>query len=736
MREANVIPIKARVADVPHLVSGPALYSGLGSTPGTESLLKEANRGWNAIGIQQIAMRASALWPTIKSIRNGVETVIDESHPLYRLMDKPHPLYTRGQLFWLIAYWFKAVGDAYLFKQRDLLGTVVVLHPISPTRVAIEQRGMELVYRVYDTKGQSQIVALSEMVRIWRPDPEQIFAARGDLAPQAVISDAARFIAEHLRCQYESDNTPRFMLIPGEGTDPGKIGGPDQMRWITWFRKLFDRRAGKFKGGPGIAPKGYTVHEFGANQNGLALADVLKHFARNLLSAFGVPESKAGLTENVNRASAEAADYTFNKETIEPLAQWIADALTDQLAREFDPSLFVTFAGIVPADKEFELKRQAQDLATKVKSPNQILEERGEDPSEWGEYPIGSFTDVPYTGEAQETESGEDLVIAEGLVSEEAKPGEIVEKDLVLNGAQVTSLVGIVAQVEEGLLPYSSAMEIIQSAFGMNAEKAKKILGRGDDHCTLQRVATPLQREAWARNSQTDKRLAAKFERATRRVFDLQETRVKSRFTKRTRATGDGDMLGDDAEWSDLFEKNIGPVRKQIAMQAGKNGADLVKSAGGSSGQFVYTDRVASLVKAQGAALVKHANKTTRDALAKTLSEAVENGETISEMEKRINKVFDTRRSNARTIARTETGRTSQSAQVESFHQLGVGKKRWNHSLAAHPREEHLAIDGEVVDLEDEFRLSNGATAPSPNNFGDPEEDCNCRCFVTPVVIE
>lgn len=674
MREAVVVPLRARVADTPQIVSSPAIYTGLGNNPGVESLLREANRGWNAIGIQQIAMRASALWPVIKSIRNGVETVIDEKHPLYRLLDKPNPMFSRGQLFWLIAYWFKATGDAYLFKQRDMLGTVIALHPINPTRVSLEQRGAQIVYRVTDSRGGMQTLALTEMIRIWRPDPEQIFAARGDLAPQAVVSDAARFIAEHLRCQYESDNTPRFMLIPGEHADPGKIGSDEQKRWITWFRKLFDRRVGKFKGGPAIAPKGYTVHEFSANQTGVALADVLKHFARNLLSAFGVPESKAGLTENVNRASAEAADYTFNKETIEPLAQWLADALTDQLAREFDPSLFVTFEGIVPADKEFDLRRQAQDLATKVKSPNQILEERGDDPTEWGDYPIGSFTDVPYTGEPQEP-----------IADEAEEPRGIAKSD--------------------------------------TCERTH-------------REATPLQRDAWARNEQTDKRLATKFERAQRRVFDMQEAKVKSRFRQRSRVSKDDDLLGGDGEWEDLFEKNIGPVRKQIALQSGKNGAALVEAAGGSSAPFQYTQRVAQLVARQGAALVKDANKTTRKRLAETLSEAVENGETIAEMEKRINKVFDTRRSNARTIARTETGRTSQSAQLESFSQLGVEKKRWNHSLAADPRETHLAIDGEVVGLEDEFRLSTGATAPSPNNFGDPEEDCNCRCFVTPVVFD
>lgn len=50
-------------------------------------------------------------------------------------------------------------------------------------------------------------------------------------------------------------------------------------------------------------------------------------------------------------------------------------------------------------------------------------------------------------------------------------------QEISLNGAQVTSMVQIVSQVAAGLLPRSSAVQMLLAAFPLTEEQAEKIMG-------------------------------------------------------------------------------------------------------------------------------------------------------------------------------------------------------------------------------------------------------------------
>lgn len=87
----------------------------------------------------------------------------------------------------------------------------------------------------------------------------------------------------------------------------------------------------------------------------------------------------------------------------------------------------------------------------------------------------------------------------------------------------------------------------------------------------------------------------------------------------------------------------------------------------------------------------------------------------------------------ANTIARTEGHRIQEAA---SFDAGKVAKskgadivKQWDSTLDGDTRETHRLLDGQIVELEEPFEV-NGMSAMYPGDFGDPAEDCNCRCKV------
>lgn len=86
-------------------------------------------------------------------------------------------------------------------------------------------------------------------------------------------------------------------------------------------------------------------------------------------------------------------------------------------------------------------------------------------------------------------------------------------------------------------------------------------------------------------------------------------------------------------------------------------------------------------------------------------------------------------------IARTEGHRIQTSASLDVMHEaINKGaniKKQWDSTLDAVTRDTHRELDGQIVDVDEDFIIpSTGARASAPSLFGDPAEDCNCRCCV------
>lgn len=82
-------------------------------------------------------------------------------------------------------------------------------------------------------------------------------------------------------------------------------------------------------------------------------------------------------------------------------------------------------------------------------------------------------------------------------------------------------------------------------------------------------------------------------------------------------------------------------------------------------------------------------------------------------------------------IARTEGHRVQSEAKMDSLHaakKKGADVvKQWDSTLDSSTRETHQELDGQIRELDESFTCS-GGSAPYPGGFGDPAEDCNCRC--------
>jgi SPP1 gp7 family putative phage head morphogenesis protein len=87
----------------------------------------------------------------------------------------------------------------------------------------------------------------------------------------------------------------------------------------------------------------------------------------------------------------------------------------------------------------------------------------------------------------------------------------------------------------------------------------------------------------------------------------------------------------------------------------------------------------------------------------------------------------------AKTIVRTESHRIQQASKLDS--QKAAAKKganvvkQWNSTLDGDTRPNHKRLDGQIREVDEPFEIG-GMKAMYPGDFGDPAEDCNCRCQV------
>lgn len=123
------------------------------------------------------------------------------------------------------------------------------------------------------------------------------------------------------------------------------------------------------------------------------------------------------------------------------------------------------------------------------------------------------------------------------------------------------------------------------------------------------------------------------------------------------------------------------------------------------------------------------------NALKKTIqtevSRGIATGLGYGDIARNISNASKAPRARAMLIARTESHRIAQASTYDA--QQGAKKrgcdvfKQWDATMDGDTRSTHRQLDGQLREIDKPFTLGN-KKAMFPGDFGDPAEDCNCRC--------
>ena len=82
-------------------------------------------------------------------------------------------------------------------------------------------------------------------------------------------------------------------------------------------------------------------------------------------------------------------------------------------------------------------------------------------------------------------------------------------------------------------------------------------------------------------------------------------------------------------------------------------------------------------------------------------------------------------------IIETEAHRDANTAAYEAAKAKGCTMKTWNAVMDERTRDTHAYLNGTTIPIDAEFYSFRGGSTMFPGQWGIPEEDVNCRCWLT-----
>lgn len=636
-----------------------------------------------------------------------VEEVVD--HAFIDLWRNVNPKMNGFEMLNTLQLFLELTGNAYLYEYKNSLGVTEELWVLPSQYVTIVPSKEDFVegYLYGTSKANAIALAADEVTHFKFPNPFDMFYGYSPL--QACISAAIRkddmdAFEDSLLKNYAR---PDFVL-----STKNRIRKGDVERLREEFQKLYGRRKGR--GRPAVLDNDLKIETLGFSPREMAMLKGQKFTREEILAAYGVPNSKV-TAEDVNLANAEVGEVQYQRDTILPRLNLNEDKLNEDLVSDFDPRLFVAFDNPVPENQEFRLKERDTNLKNYSWTINEVREEEGKEPVEYGDVPLVSFNIIPL-GAAAPAGAGAEAVATE---EEEGKA---------------------VAKTCHGQKIFAAEPLLINWDYTEPHDKNHA----GD--CCCDGLPFESKQNQFSDIAPATTKLLA-MEKILRRWFaDLEKMVMNVINPKTWRKDVPPEIIGFELEFNQIarmLDEMIGPTLREQLARGGEIGMRQIQS---NIAFDVLNPEVAAFLRRYTAHFSRIVSRTTSDRFTNQLRIGLEKGEGVRELTARFQKMFTGLKQNrARMIARSEASRSVHGGMIAAWQQSGlVEAEIWDAQTDACPF--CLAMDGRVVSLgANFFNLNDTLTVEDESgreitlNFGYeavayPPLHPNCVCTVRAVM--
>ena len=318
----------------------------------------------------------------IKYVRGVPETSVIHEHDILSFLQYMNPLTTFYDQVEATQIYLELTGEAFwiILKDKNIPREAWLVRPdwmkVVPSKTEV------IDHYIYNPGGN-----VTEKVKIPKDNvihfkyfnPLNPYRGKGSVQAAAMPLDIHTFAQEWNRNFYFNSAIPGLVF-----TTEKKLNDKVIERFINQWQASYGGRAKSNK--IAFLGSGFKLDKTTMGAKEMDFAQQQKMMRDDVLAVFKVPKTILGLTDDVNRANAEATTRAFMERVITPRMKKFVGTLNEFLIPMYEESnLFLDFTDPAPEDVELKLKKYASARRYTWMTPNEIRAEENLDPVEGGD---------------------------------------------------------------------------------------------------------------------------------------------------------------------------------------------------------------------------------------------------------------------------------------------------------------------------------------------------------------
>ena len=642
--------------------------------------------------------------------QNGEKTEI-LSHPFLDFWKRPNPLYefTASALWRLQNNYLLLKGEGYFIIERYDNGYPAELWPVPTQWVQMTPYQGFPFYTIRTTEGGLMDVSVDDMFVMKDLNPLDPYRrGLGQAEPIADEIEIDEYAAKFQKKFFYNDATPNLVIsMPGASDE-------QQTQFLAKWRQRF-QGANKSHGVATIGgppDQAAAVTKLSDNMKDLDMINGRTFIRDTVMEHFGMPREIMGITQNSNRATADAAQYIYATNVLTPRLMGRQDAINLQLISCYGDDLLWEYDDIIPKDKEFEKGMALDGWNAGLLMMNESRKKMDMESVKNGDIYKMGFADM-FIGE------NEDRV---KLSSESANLQY--------------------SDIPEPIEADSNDIEIIPD------QEEEKILARASQ-IKARRIQVAGRSLDMVRREQS-----RKFEFATMKYLRDQSKQIKGALLGTKKAEGTvWDALNITQE---EFQQLSQTQQQKLTMQFvnglldWKSETTLLESIltplwaetydkGADNVAATYRIRdmqrpaMTSTARIRGGQRITRVTQTTKNNIGKIITNGLFDGKSHQELTEEIMDEMNTSAERARVIAAQECNTSLLAGNYDMAKTGGFTTKTWHVTNVSKARDTHRGLNGKTVSINEPFITERGnkLMMPCDPDCGVAEETVNCHCFLT-----
>ena len=429
---------------------------------------------WVYIVVDLIAMKISSqpLRVMQQIVKDGVASIEPaEDHPLQKVLDRPNEFQDYHSWMYVHTVDLTLTGNGVQWVKEGPEWQIFNI-PAESVQIDFDSIGRISNYSSFEVVDKDGFPVRrtqfkfnpANIIHVRRPNPGSMIWGLSPFIPGQRCLLFNRWSQEYLNNFYQKGASPSMALELSQDANETHTA-----KLLRSFEMAYTGRRNQRR--TMILPKGVTAKPMSHSLADQQLKDYIAQNRETILALLKVPPHEVGIQKSGSLGSEEykSALKNFWSATLKPTMRLIAGTMTHAFHNVLGDNYFLEF-DLSDVDILQEDKKAKADLATAMLSTRTLNETRED---VWSDPPISGGNKTPGLMVSPFPAALPGPSTDPSTVSGEA----VTSPQQSLNGSQVSSLLEIVNQVGQGLIPRETGVELIRVAFALSPEDAGAIMG-------------------------------------------------------------------------------------------------------------------------------------------------------------------------------------------------------------------------------------------------------------------